>query len=433
MERESEAQANPYITRFPIIFRDVKPGEHGEVAHFVDAIQTVAQIYALQDGPDPDRGNLYPQDATKEELEAANRKNPQILERTTIVSRDENGNLVAKPYSQEYTKPLGILSHHLELLSKTFKEPQDAEYYQKLSQAIAEGDFDKAKRLSILMDPKIKFAIGLDRYRDRLMGTKDVFSAFVGIKNEEKSQAAQSLTNDLVEAYALGFTVRVRVDDTMYFAGLLSEGKPRFKMEEDPEAGQMITIFSPVGQERDQMHASILSKIFPESNNYSKEELETLSQIVMLGHELTHPYFNRTHERSSLGEEFAAISELYCDIFGITNTVKLRGKSVSEKLWKLLIPHVIASCVLKYQQLKNNTTNNAYFEGALILFNNFLKQGAIYFEGKELKYHEEGFLNVGKNILKRLERIDSKRKARRYIKRYSNTEAIEAYTSSLQN
>ena len=427
MEREDQAPQKSYITEFPTIFVGIKPEELGEYAHYTGTIGAVTQIYAIMDGPDPQRGRLYPADANEKELEEANQKDPKILDRTTVVRRDEKGNLVATPYSQEYKELLGILSTNLGYLGETLRAPEDASYYQKLSQAIAKGDYEEAKRIAIEMDPKIKIEIGLDRYRDQLMGAKDVFWAFMGMKDDEKSEIAQRLANDLTTAYGTG-PVKVRVDDTLFLAGALSEGKPSFKIETDPKTGSMITIFSPVRRERSGTHTSILDKIYPESVHHSKEELETLSTTVMLGHELAHPYFNRTHERHSLGGKFAAISELYCDLFGIINTQKLKGKSVSEETWKLLIPHVVASCVQKYQQLKDNKMMRAYFEGAVILFNNLLEKGVINFEGKELKFDEEEFLKAGKDILNEVDEIKSEQEATAYVQRYLNTDAIEEYS-----
>lgn len=141
-------------------------------------------------GPKPLGANFYPHDATREEVEAAARQNPQILSLYTLVRRDSAGNLVAVPYREafraQHERAAGLIRQAADLA-----EDEGLRRYLTLRAEALETDEYQPSDMA-WMDMKtntIDFIVGpIETYEDRLFGAKAAHEAYVLVKDQEWSE-----------------------------------------------------------------------------------------------------------------------------------------------------------------------------------------------------------------------------------------------------
>ncbi len=138
-------------------------------------------------GPKPLGANYYPLDMTKEEFEAWD--NAEKTSLYTLIRRDENGSLIAVPYSEAYKEK------HLEaanLIRRAAELAEDAglkKYLNMRADALLSNDYMPSDYAWIEMKTNnIDFVVGpIENYEDRLFGYKAAHQAFILVKDLEWS------------------------------------------------------------------------------------------------------------------------------------------------------------------------------------------------------------------------------------------------------
>src|SRR3990167_11530460 len=156
----------------------------------IQAVKQIDKIFLVQENDLHKGANLYPNDATREEIERAAKDNSRIFSPFTIVKRDNTGKLIAVDYHKEYSKVLSSVSSLLQKASKLSGNKSFKRYLVTLSMGLAEGKYQESDRAWLaIKDSNIEVIIGPhERYIDKLFFIKRAYQASVGIIDWEKTQ-----------------------------------------------------------------------------------------------------------------------------------------------------------------------------------------------------------------------------------------------------
>ncbi|MEM1180716.1 MAG: Zn-dependent hydrolase [Acidobacteriota bacterium] len=137
-------------------------------------------------GPKPAGANYYPQDATREELEAAG---GQVMGQYTMVERSDSGDLRAIPYSEYFAEEYGLASEKLRAAAALAEDPGLKKYLELRADALLSDDYQpsdlawmdmKTNGLDVVIGP-------IENYEDQLFGRKSASEAYVLVKDQEWS------------------------------------------------------------------------------------------------------------------------------------------------------------------------------------------------------------------------------------------------------
>jgi hypothetical protein len=146
-------------------------------------------------GSRPPGANLYPQDITKEEFEAAVAKGPaaradSLKSLYTLVRRNEDRTLFAVPYHVAFKAQNEIASAKLREAAKLAEDPGLRKYLELRAEALLNDDYQasdlawmdmKNNTLDIIIGP-------IETYEDELFGYKAANEAYVLVKDKAWSQ-----------------------------------------------------------------------------------------------------------------------------------------------------------------------------------------------------------------------------------------------------
>ncbi|MFC0204155.1 dipeptidyl-peptidase 3 family protein [Novosphingobium soli] len=150
----------------------------------------------------PEGAGFYPEDMTREELEAYITAHPDqkaaLLSPYTVVRR-EGGKLVAVPYSVAYREWLEPAARLLEQAAARTSNASLARFLTLRAKAFRTDDYYESELAWMdLSGTPIEVAIGpYEVYTDRLMGAKTAFESFVTLKDPEESAALAKYKNHL--------------------------------------------------------------------------------------------------------------------------------------------------------------------------------------------------------------------------------------------
>ena len=140
-------------------------------------------------GPKPPGANVYPVDATKDEIEAAAAENPAILSLYTEVRRAADGTLVAVPYSEAYAEHYRVAAEKLRAAAELAEDAGLKHYLELRAEALETDNYQpsdlawmdmKTNGLDIVIGP-------IESYEDRLFGAKTFSEAYVLVRDREWS------------------------------------------------------------------------------------------------------------------------------------------------------------------------------------------------------------------------------------------------------
>jgi len=141
-------------------------------------------------GPKPAGANFYPADMTREELEKAAADRPELRGLYTMVRRDEQGGLVATPYSEMFRDALQRVAVKLREAAALAENEGFKKFLELRAEALLSDDYRpsdlawmdmKTNRIDVVIGP-------VETYEDQLFGAKAAFEGFVLIKDMEWSE-----------------------------------------------------------------------------------------------------------------------------------------------------------------------------------------------------------------------------------------------------
>ncbi|MBS4012272.1 MAG: Zn-dependent hydrolase [Bacteroidetes bacterium] len=138
-------------------------------------------------GPKPLGANYYPLDMTKEEFEAWD--NPEKTSLYTLIRRDDQGKLIALPYSVAYSEKHIEAAHLIRRAAELADDAGLKKYLNMRAEALLSNDYMPSDYAWIEMKTNnIDFVVGpIENYEDRLFGYKAAHQAFILVKDLEWS------------------------------------------------------------------------------------------------------------------------------------------------------------------------------------------------------------------------------------------------------
>ncbi len=313
------------------------------------------------DQPKPAGANFYPTDMTKEEFNNWITDHPgdkDAFTGTFTVIRRQNGNLVAIPYSQEYSKYLKPAAKLLKDAANFASNPTLKAYLLSRADAFSSNDYYQSDiDWMDLKDNTIEVVIGpYEVYEDELFGYKASFESFVTIVDPVESDKLRK-----VNAYLKEMEMNLPIPNE-YKNTRRGSSSPIVVVHEvytsgDTKAGIQTTAFNLPNDERVREakgSKKVMLKNIAEAK-FNKCWIPIVNEVMDPG-DLEYvsfdAYFNHTlmHEVShglgpgiievngeqttvsqQLKETYSTIEEAKADILGIYNTQFLIDKGFLEK------------------------------------------------------------------------------------------------------
>jgi hypothetical protein len=134
--------------------------------------------------------NFYPQDMTEEELDAAAKDNPALLDLYTVVRRDDAGGLIAVPYSEAYASAHQATAKKLRAAAELAEDEGLRRYLELRAEALLNDEYQasdlawmemKSNTLDVVIGP-------IEVYEDQLKGAKAGHEAYVLVKDTAWSE-----------------------------------------------------------------------------------------------------------------------------------------------------------------------------------------------------------------------------------------------------
>lgn len=142
----------------------------------------------------PAGSGFYPADMTKEEFEAHIAANPDdeaaFRSGYTVIRRDDEGGLIAIPYSIEYKAFLEPAAAKLREAAELTSEPSLKKFLSLRADALLSDDYYESELAWMDLEGPIEVVYGpYEIYDDGLFGYKTAFETFVTVKNPDETAA----------------------------------------------------------------------------------------------------------------------------------------------------------------------------------------------------------------------------------------------------
>lgn len=389
---------NSFVRRFSVSTKGLSNQEKAILIKLEKAAELISSIYAQQVNDNYLGANLYPHDASKEEILKAAEDNPNILSPYTMVERDKNRKLVPIPYHIKFKSQLEKIAEILKEVASISDNKQFTQRLHLQANALIDGSYEVSDIYWITMRPyKIDIVIGpIDRLDDRLLFRKASYEAWVGVIDEEKTKNAKVIQKAIYDVKRRIFPssqkadfldkTKLRVDRNTIFAGLFARGMfTSNSLPVDPvlmeRYGIEITFFdSTLDIKFSGQHYPIFECVFEKEfqKEYSKEILREGSFRNVLLHEIGHSYLRYKDAEERLKELFPIIDELSATIYGIKSCGSLVLKGImSERELEAIMIMFVCRAFTWWIDSKTNKSVEAFAIGHAIALNHFLSNGAI--------------------------------------------------------
>ena len=361
----------------------------------VQAVKQVDKIFLVQENDLYKGANLYPHDATREEIEQAAEDNSRIFSPFTIVKRDNTGKLIAIDYHKEYSKVLASVSSLLQTASKHSDNKSFKRYLETLSMGLAEGKYQESDRAWLaIKDSNIEVIIGPhERYIDKLFFIKRAYQASVGIIDREKTQRAKFIrdifyttTGYRPQRITPPSIVDVQVQNCIVMSGFL--GRAIFSRQHLPSdtetteryGSRILGYLSAIDFKFERFINPIFNAIFEKNfrASYSKKLLEEGNYYYVLLTAIAQQLHRYRNSRSRLKELFPILDEANSVVSGITHAKHLVLKGVIDQ--KTLEAIMIAQICWAFSEWILYRTSNLredYLKGDALIFNFLIREGAL--------------------------------------------------------
>ncbi len=310
-------------------------------------------------GPKPAGANLYPDDATKDEVVAAAAESParerELKSEYTIVERDAARRLVGVPYSQAFKDEIGVAAAKLREAAALAEDPGLRRYLELRARALETDEYRESDLAWLDMkDNRLDIVIGpIETYEDQLLGAKAAFEAFVLVKDKAWSARLAGYAALLPglqrglpvpEAYKRetpGTDSDLNAYDAVYFAGDCNAGSKTIAINLPNDEQVQLQKGTRRLQLKNAMRAKYDAILVPLSERLIAEDQRrhvtfdaffatTMFHEVAHGLGIKNTINGRGTVREALGEQFAALEEGKADILGLDMVAKLHAQGKLE-------------------------------------------------------------------------------------------------------
>jgi hypothetical protein len=290
--------------------------------------------------------NFYPLDMTREEFDAWDEPTKNSL--YTLIRRDENGNLVAIPYSEAYRQQHEEVARLMRQAADLAEDAGLRNYLLSRADALLSNEYQQSDYAWMAMKTaNIDFVVGpIENYEDRLFGHKAAHEAFVLVKDLDWSAQLEKFTGMLpalqaglpvpnrYKAETPGTDSDMNVYYAIYYAGDCNAGSKTIaiNLPNDPE------IHNTVGSRKLQLKNSMKAKfdkiLVPITDiliHQSQRQHITFDAFFenVTFHEVAHgmgiknTINDKGTVRDALQEYYAPVEEAKADIMGLYLVTRL--------------------------------------------------------------------------------------------------------------
>ena len=431
-------------------YQDISNSDKKVLKILEEAVLDIGRVYQVQF-----KKGFYPKDITKNELEKAARKNPDILSPYTHVARLEN-QFVVIPYHELYAKYLNPISKKIRSAAKICENKSFKRYLLARARSLIDGSYSEADIAWLnVKNSNIDFNIGLyERYLDKILSVKKTFQGHVGIINQKYTKLAEGYKETLYSSAKISFSkfhstdipkkgVQIFYEETPFIAGYISDALTTgqyFPADVDimQQYGSKILIYySPLRFKFEKLYYPIFKACFEKTfaSKYSKELLfEATSLCGLLAHlgRQLHQ-FNGARER--LKELYAPVDAANGFASGIEHSKHLvvKGLLSQDQLEAIMIMHIVWM-IADWILYKKHNIKESHIIGNSILLNSYLSHGAIkeskgiswpnfsriFFEIETIAYKLTYLLQKG-----------SYKEAKQFIEKNANLQIFERLSKTL--
>ncbi len=351
----------------------------------------------------PEGAGFYPEDATKEELEAWMEDHPEAAEGlrslTTIVRREGDG-FVAIPYSEAYKEFLEPAAALLRKAAEATDNESLRIFLSSRADAFASDDYYVSDLAWMDLDAPVEVTIGpYETYEDGLFGYKAAFEAFVTVALPEESRALDRYKSRLPwlernlpipdedKNLDRGTESPMRVVDLVFAGGDTRAGVqtvafnlPNDERVREAKGSKKVLLRNVMRAKYDRILLPIAERTLAEAD-ISKLSFKAFFEEV-LHHELSHGLGpgmievdgRSTEVRLELKELYSTIEEAKADVMGIHNILALidQGEMPAD-LRSSLEPTYLAGLF----RSARFGLDEAHGQGVVAQFNHLLEQGAL--------------------------------------------------------
>ena len=297
-------------------------------------------------GEKPASARFYPSDMTVSEFEGWD--DPEKSSLYTIIKRDNNGKLLAVPYSEYFSE------QHSEAASLMMKAAELAEdeglkkYLTMRAEALLSNDYQPSDFAWMEMkQSNIDFVVGpIENYEDQLFGYKAAHEAFVLVKDPEWSARLAKYNSMLTGLQAAlpvdpayksevpGTDADMNVYDAIYYAGDCNAGSKTIAITLPSDPGIHLAIGSRKLQLINSLKAKFDNILIPIANMLIDEcqrqhitfdaffENTTFHEVAH-GMGVKNTINNKGTVRGALKEQYSALEEAKADIMGLWLVTRL--------------------------------------------------------------------------------------------------------------
>lgn len=396
--------------------------------------------------------NFYPEDITKEEFENFLKENPKKKEEfkshLTIIRRDENGNLIAIPYSIVYKEQLERASELIKEASDISENESLKNYLSKLAVAFLKNDYLESDMAWMDLDSRIEPLLGpYEVYEDELMGLKACFEAIISIRDKEMTsqlKKLESISEELEKNLPIQIVHKEKRGQYSPILAVnlwLSAGDGRagihftaFNLPNDERVrtkkGSKKVMLKNIGRLKfENCTEKIIERVF-EKNIYEKINFNSFFTFVVL-HEVSHgigPGFiddpanseKQISVNEALKEKYPTIEECKADALGAYNSYYLEEKGMYEKGFA---ESIAISYIAGIFRAIRFGLKEAHAGGNIIAYTFLKEQDVISYdsENKKFKIKEQnirkGITALAKELLE-IEATGDYERAKSFISKY---------------
>lgn len=351
----------------------------------------------------PEGAGYYPEDMTKQELEAWVEKHPAdreaFLSGTTVIRRNGAG-LQAIPYSQEYRE-------HLQPAAKLLREAAAAtsnaslkKFLDLRAKAFETDDYFESDMAWMDLDAPVEVTIGpYETYEDGLFGYKAAFESFVTV-NLPKESAALTLYKERLpwleqnlpipdedKNPGRGTESPIRVVDTVITAGdtlagvqTLAFNLPNDERVREAKGSKKVLLRNTMRAKYDKILVPIAERVI------AQDQIKNVSFDAyfneVLHHELSHGLGpgsivkngKKTEVRLELKDLFSTLEEAKADVMGVYNILALmQRREMPGDLRATLEPTYVAGLF----RSARFGIHEAHGQGVVAQFSYLMEKGAL--------------------------------------------------------
>lgn len=360
----------------------------------------------LATGPKPPGAGYYPEDATKQELEAWLAEHPdredEFSSYFTVIRRDRDGDgFDMVPHSEAYGDRLAEAASLLEEAAGLIENETVSRYLETRAEAFLSNDyFESDVAWMRIADNLIDPTIGpYEVYEDALFGYKAAFESFITLRDPAQSARLDRLAAympDLEAALPIPdehkyldrpFTSPISVVTEVYAAGdtrsgvqTLAFNLPNDARVRQQEGSKKVMLTNIIEAKFEKILAPIAETLMDADQvaDVAFDPFYTSILVHELAHGLGPDYVTGSDGQltvnAALQERYSALEEAKADVVGIHSLgiLTARGEYTEEFLRQVYVSHVASL----FRCVRFGVTE-AHGKGCLMQFNWFVEKGAL--------------------------------------------------------